>query len=67
MIGHGMNVVNDVVQYLNPGQTTVIAMDQSLFALAKQIQWSMPETHDEDRYVVMFEYRIQSEYWNGRL
>ena len=54
MIRHGMNVVNDVVQHLNPGQTPVIAMDQPLFALAKQIQWSMPETHGEDRYVVMF-------------
>ena len=54
MIRHGMNVVNDVVQHLNPGQTPVIAMDQPLFALAKLIQWNMPETHGEDRYVVMF-------------
>ena len=54
MIRHGMNVVNDVVQHLNPGQTPIIAMDQPLFALAKWIQWNMPETHGEDRYVVMF-------------
>ena len=53
MIRHGMNVVNDVVQHLNPGQTPVIAMDQPLSALAKLIQWNMSETHGEDRYVVM--------------
>ena len=53
MIRHGMNVVNDLVQHLNPGQTPVIAMDQPLSALAKLIQWNMPETHGEDRYVVM--------------
>ena len=54
MIRHGMNVINDVVQHLNPGQTPVVAMDQPLFALAKIIQWNMPETHGEDRYVAMF-------------
>ncbi|KAK3734698.1 hypothetical protein QZH41_002108 [Actinostola sp. cb2023] len=54
MIRHGMNIVNNVVQHLNPGQTPVIAMDQPLFALAKQIQWDMPGIHGEDRYVVMF-------------
>ena len=51
MIRHGMNVVNDVVQHLNPGQTPVIAMDQPLFAFAKLIQWNMPETQGEDRSV----------------
>lgn len=49
MIRHGMYVVNDVVQYVNPGQTSVIAMDQPLFALAKLIQWNMLETHCEGR------------------
>lgn len=54
MILHGMNVVNDVVQHLNPGQIQVIAMDQPLFAIAKQIQWNNSNTHGEDHYVVMF-------------
>ena len=54
MVRHGMNVVNGVVQHLNPGQTPVIAVDQPLFALAKQIQWSWPEIYRESRYVVMF-------------
>jgi len=48
-----MNLINEVVKHLNPGQTPVIAMDQPLFALAKMIQWNMPETNGEDRYVVV--------------
>ena len=37
MVRHGMSVVKDAIQHVNPGQTPVIAMDQPLFALAKQI------------------------------
>ena len=62
MIRHGMNVVNDVVQHLNPGQTPVIAMDQPLFALAKLIQWNMPETQGEDRSVQNIKKIGQSQY-----
>ena len=54
MVGHGMSVVKDAIQHVNPGQTPVIVMDQPLFALAKQIQWSMPETHGENLLVVIF-------------
>ena len=57
-----MNVVNDVVQHLNPGQTPVIAMDQPLFALAKLIQWNMPETQGEDRSVQNIKKIGQSQY-----
>ncbi|KAK3729206.1 hypothetical protein QZH41_002773 [Actinostola sp. cb2023] len=32
----------------------VIAFDQPLFALAKQIQWSLASTHGENHFVVMF-------------
>lgn len=35
------------------GQTPIITMDQPLYAVAKQIQWSS-ETHGEDHFVVMF-------------
>ena len=54
MVRLGVNVISNVVQHLNPGQTPVVAMDQPLFALSKMIQWNMPETHGKDRYVVMF-------------
>ncbi len=38
MIRHSMAVVRDAVQFINQGQTPVIAFDQPLFALAKEIQ-----------------------------
>ncbi|MES9882849.1 MAG: hypothetical protein ABW185_18430 [Sedimenticola sp.] len=53
MIRHSMDVVRDAVTILNPGQIPVIACDQPLFKLAKQIQWMWPETHGEDAFVVM--------------
>ncbi|CAB4003814.1 Hypothetical predicted protein [Paramuricea clavata] len=49
-----MNVIHSAVELVNPGQTPVIAMDQPLFALAKQIQWQWPHTHGEDKLLVMF-------------
>ena len=54
MIKHSMDIVQTSVQYLNPGQILVLAADQSLFALAKQIQWTWPTTHGEDQFVIMF-------------
>ena len=41
------------VQYLNPGQTTVMACDQPLFDITKQIQWISPNSYREDLYVIM--------------
>lgn len=54
MILRGINFVNDVIQHVNPSQTPVITMDQPLFALYRLIQWNLPESHDEDKYVVTF-------------
>lgn len=54
MIRHGMNVLKQAITFLNPSQIPVIALDQPLFALAKMVQWKWPETHGEDKYVVMF-------------
>ena len=45
MILHSMDVVKWTVEILNPGQTPIITMDQPLYAVAKKIQWSSPETH----------------------
>jgi hypothetical protein len=53
MIKHGMNVIKDATQFLNEGQIPVMTVDQPLFALAKYIQWKSPQTHGEDKYVVM--------------
>jgi len=55
MIRHSMDVTRKVVEILNPGQTPIITVDQPLYTVAKQIQWSWPETHGEDHFVVMFD------------
>ena len=54
MILHRINFINDVIQHVNPSQTPVITMDQPLFALYKLIQWNLPVSHDEHKYVVTF-------------
>ena len=52
-IKHAMAKVRDTVAFLNPGQTPVIAADQPLYTLGKQIQWQWPE-YGEDKFVIMF-------------
>ena len=47
-----MKVIKAAVQHLNPLQTPVIALDQPLYALGKQIQWTLPE-FDEDKFLAM--------------
>ena len=54
MIRHAIDVVRNVVQHLNPGQTPVLTCDQPLFTLAKQIHWKWLDTYGEDKLVVMF-------------
>ena len=49
-----MTLVQSIVQHLNPGQVPVLAADQPLYALAKQIQWSCPSSLGEDHLVIMF-------------
>ena len=41
------------MEYLNPGQIPVTTFDQPLFALAKFVQWKWPDTHGENKQVVM--------------
>ena len=42
------------MRHLNPGQTSIIASDQPLHALAKPIQWYWPDAYGEDKALVMF-------------
>ena len=44
MISHAIAVISKAVEYLNPGQTVVIACNQPLFALAKTIQWAQKDS-----------------------
>jgi len=64
MIKHGMDVQCEVTQFVNPGQIPVMAVDASLYALAKFVQWNWPQTHGEDKSVVMFGgIHIEMEMW----
>lgn len=53
LIKHGMNVLKQAIEFLNPGQIPVTTFDQPLFALAKLVQWKWPDTHGERVHVVM--------------
>ena len=53
MILHSIKVVKSAVQHVNPSQIPVIAIDQPLFAIAKQIQWTVAD-YGENSFVPMF-------------
>ena len=53
IIKHSMTIVQAAIRRINPGQTPVLTVDQPLFALAKQIQWTWPDTLGEDHFVII--------------
>ena len=53
MVKHGMDVIQDAITLVNPGQIPVIAFDQPLFTIAKTVQWKWPDTHGEAKFVIM--------------
>lgn len=53
VIKHSIDIIISAVTYLNPGQTPVIAFDQPLFAIAKELQWKFPDEYGERKIVVM--------------
>ena len=53
MILHAMEIVKNVAKCLDERQTPVIAMDQPVLALAKEIQWSSSSPYTEENYVVV--------------
>ena len=50
---HCMNVIRTATEFLNPGQTPVIAVDQPLYIICKLLQWNFPDTHGEDKFVIL--------------
>ena len=46
-------IVKNAVEYLNPDQAPVLVCDQPLFAIAKEIQWTWPDTFGEIFFVIM--------------
>ena len=53
MIKHTMQLTIQGTEFLNPGQTGVLGADQPLYAIAKQLHWTCPESVGEDKLVVM--------------
>ena len=53
ILKHSMNVVKEADQHLSPGQVSVIAIDQQLFAITKTIQLDFPYTYGEEQFVVI--------------
>ena len=53
MISHSMYFIKKITEYLNPGQTHVITVDQPLYALSKKIQWEIGGELAEDNVFVM--------------
>ena len=47
MIKHCMDVAKATTNFLNPGQVPVVAADQPLFAIAKQVQWKWPSLYGD--------------------
>ena len=65
MFKHGMEVIKDITEYLNPGQIPVMACDCPIFAKAKYIQWTWPAQCGEEKFVVMFGgLHIEMAMWN---
>lgn len=53
MIKHSMDVIQNAINFLNPGQVPTITFDQPLYAIAKTIQWNWPDTYGEDKFVIV--------------
>ena len=54
MIRHSLDVIKKVTDLTNPGQVPVVAVDQPLFAIAKNIQWKWPAVYGDEKFVIMF-------------
>ena len=53
MVIYGMTLIRDTTTFYNPGQIPVMAVDQPLFALAKQVQWKRPDYLAENKFIVL--------------
>ena len=53
IIRHAMGGVKQAVNHVNSNQTPVIALDQPLYAIAKQIQWNWSDIYGEEKIVIM--------------
>ena len=54
MVRHPLDVIKKVTELVYPGQAPVVAMDQPLFTIAKNIQWKWLSVYGESKFVIMF-------------
>ena len=47
MVKRGMDIIKKVTVSVNPVQIPVLTVDQPLYAIAKNIQWTRAETYGE--------------------
>ena len=53
MVKHGMDLIKQATDLVNPGQVPVMTVNQPLYALAKKIQWTWPDIYGGQKFVVM--------------
>ena len=53
MVKHGIDFISKATEHINRGQVPVITMDQPLYAIANEVQWSWPAVYGEDKLVVL--------------
>ena len=54
MVRHSLDVINKVTELGHSGQSPVVATDQPLFTIAKNIQWTWTSVHGESTFVIKF-------------
>ncbi|KAG1674335.1 hypothetical protein GQR58_015133 [Nymphon striatum] len=65
MVKHGLDLLKTLTDFLNPGQTPVLACDCPIFAIGKRMQWKFPELYDEDKFIIMFGgLHLEKALWN---
>ena len=48
-----MWLIKQSINFLNPGQIPVVALDQPLYAIPRKVQWTWPNEYGEDHFVVV--------------
>ena len=53
MVKNGMDIIKQITNHVNAGQTPVLTVYQPLYALVRKIQWAWPDVYGERQFVVM--------------
>ena len=59
MIHHAMLLIKKHTNFLNPGQLPIMTVDQPLYAIAKEIQWSNNQFSEDSFLVLMGDLHIE--------